>query len=40
VPLLRRSANIELDGQRPVKELADTLERLLKETSGEAVGLE
>jgi len=40
VPLLRRSANIELDGPRPVKELADTIERLLKETSGEAVGLE
>lgn len=30
VPLLRRSANFELDGQRPTNELADLLERLLQ----------
>lgn len=28
-PLLRRSATLELDGQRPLAELADTVERLL-----------
>ncbi|GHJ48211.1 hypothetical protein Cs7R123_55530 [Catellatospora sp. TT07R-123] len=29
VPLLRRGATLELDGRRPVAELADTVERLL-----------
>ena len=29
-PLLRRSATCELDGRRPVAELADTTERLLQ----------
>ena len=28
-PLLRRSATVELDGQRPVVELADDVERLV-----------
>ena len=28
-PLLRRSATVELDGQRPVAELADAVERLV-----------
>ena len=29
-PLLRRSATVELDGRRPVTELADTIEQLLR----------
>ena len=33
VPLLRRSANVELDGQLPVDQLADALERLLQQPS-------
>jgi hypothetical protein len=32
-PLLRRGATVELDGRRPVGELADTVERLLTTTS-------
>lgn len=32
-PLLRRSASVELDGRRPVGELADTVEKLLAATS-------
>jgi hypothetical protein len=32
-PLLRRSATVELDGRRPVVELADTVEQLLAATS-------
>jgi hypothetical protein len=32
-PLLRRSATVELDGQRPVGELADVVEQLLGATS-------
>ena len=32
-PLLRRSATVELDGQRPVGELADIVEQLLGATS-------
>ncbi len=32
-PLLRRSASIELDGQRPVPELADVIEGLTGQTS-------
>jgi hypothetical protein len=28
-PLLRRSATVELDGQRPVGELADIVEQLI-----------
>jgi shikimate kinase len=32
-PLLRRSATVELDGQRPVGELADIVEQLLATTS-------
>jgi shikimate kinase len=31
-PLLRRGATIELDGQRPVSELADAIEKLLRST--------
>jgi shikimate kinase len=31
-PLLRRSATVELDGQRPIEELADTVEQLLNGT--------
>lgn len=31
-PLLRRSATLELDGRRPVAELADTVEALLAGT--------
>jgi shikimate kinase len=34
VPLLRRSASLELDGRRPVNELADELEYLLKDRTG------
>ncbi len=30
-PLLRRSATLELDGRRPVAELADALDQLMKE---------
>ncbi len=30
-PLLRRGATVELDGRRPVRELADAVERLLTE---------
>jgi shikimate kinase len=33
VPLLRRSANIELDGRLPVDQLADALERVLQHPS-------
>ena len=33
VPLLRQSAHVELDGERPVNELADAIERLLTDTS-------
>lgn len=33
VPLLRRSATIELDGRRPANELADALEHLLVDSS-------
>lgn len=29
-PLLRRGATLELDGRRPVNELADAIEELLK----------
>jgi dephospho-CoA kinase len=29
-PLLRRSATVELDGRRPVAELADVVEKLLR----------
>jgi shikimate kinase len=32
-PLLRRGATAELDGRRPMEELADTLERMLAVTS-------
>jgi hypothetical protein len=32
-PLLRHSASIELDGQRPVAELADVIEGLMGQTS-------
>ncbi|MCY7287391.1 MAG: AAA family ATPase [Cryobacterium sp.] len=32
-PLLRTSASIELDGQRPVSELADAVERLIAEAA-------
>jgi shikimate kinase len=32
-PLLRRGATVELDGRRPVGELADTVEKLLAATS-------
>jgi shikimate kinase len=32
-PLLRRGATAELDGRRPVEELADVVERLLDSTS-------
>jgi shikimate kinase len=32
-PLLRRGATLELDGQRPVSELADAIERLVTGTS-------
>jgi shikimate kinase len=32
-PLLRRSASVELDGRRPVGELADTVEKLPAATS-------
>ncbi|MEV0394211.1 hypothetical protein [Polymorphospora rubra] len=32
-PLLRRTASLELDGRRPVEELADIVERLLAPTS-------
>jgi hypothetical protein len=32
-PLLRRGATVELDGQRPVGELADIVEGLLAGTS-------
>jgi dephospho-CoA kinase len=32
-PLLRRGATVELDGRRPVEELADIVERLLDTTS-------
>jgi shikimate kinase len=31
-PLIRRSASLELDGRRPVSELADEVERLLVAT--------
>jgi shikimate kinase len=31
-PLLRQGATIELDGQRPVSELADAIEKLLRPT--------
>jgi shikimate kinase len=31
-PLLRRGATIELDGRRPVSELADAIEKLLRST--------
>jgi hypothetical protein len=31
-PLLRRGATLELDGQRPVSELADVIERLVTGT--------
>ena len=34
VPLLRRSATVELDAQRPIGELADALEVLLRSTPG------
>jgi shikimate kinase len=32
-PLLRHGATVELDGRRPVRELADTVEKLLAGTS-------
>jgi shikimate kinase len=32
-PLLRRGATVELDGRRPVRELADIVEKLLAATS-------
>jgi hypothetical protein len=32
-PLLHRSATVELDGRRPVEELADIVETLLAATS-------
>jgi broad-specificity NMP kinase len=32
-PLLRRGASLEIDGQRPVSELADAIERLVTQTS-------
>lgn len=31
-PLLRKGATVELDGRRPVSELADTIERLMTRT--------
>lgn len=37
-PLLRRGATVELDGRRPVGELADAVERLLSTPSGAATG--